>query len=115
MKDSRLIKICLSISIIGLILLSIYAEKTDPPEINLNEMEEYLGKTVITEGIVEKISVRPEVSFITLRDGEFRTTVVTFDPITTDIRKSNRILVAGQVKIYKGELEIIADRIERNE
>jgi len=113
MKDSQLIKICLSISIIGLILLSIYAEKTKPPEINLNEIEEYLGKTVITRGVVDKISVTPDVSFITLRDGDFRTTVVTFDPITADIRKSNHISVGGQVKIYKGELEIIADRLEK--
>jgi RecJ-like exonuclease len=113
MKDSKLIKLCLTISIIGLLALSIYAETANPPPINLKEIEDYLGKTITTSGEVERVSITPNVSFITLREGSFRTTVVTFDMLSTNIRSKDNINVTGQVKLYKGDLEIIAEKIEK--
>jgi RecJ-like exonuclease len=112
MKDSNLIKLCLTISILGLIFLAIYAENAETPRIRLNEVENYLGKTVITNGIVERVSVTPTVSFITLRDGSFRTAIVAFDPIS-NIRRDDNITITGQVKLYKNELEIVAEKIEK--
>ena len=113
MKDSNLIKLCLTISIIGLIALSIYAEKSNPTIIKLTEIEEYLGKTITTSGEVERVSITPNASFITLRDGSFRTTVVIFDMLPTNIRSKDDINVTGRVELYKGDLEIIADTIEK--
>ena len=81
-----------------------YAEQAETPKIKLHTVEDYLGKTVITNGIVERVSVNPKVSFITLRDGSFRTTVVVFDPIS-NIKSDDNIVVTGQVKLYKNELE----------
>ena len=115
MKDSQLIKLCLSISIVGLLLLSIYAETAKTPVINLNEIEDYLGKTVTTSGVVERISVTPTVSFITLRDGSFRTTAVVFDPLPTNIRSDDNIQVTGQIKLYKGDLEIVIEKLEKTD
>lgn len=113
MKDSTLIKLCLSISIIGLILLSLYAETVEASKIELSKIEEHLGKTITTSGTVKKITEKEGVSFIKISDNSSKTTIVIFDPPKLNISQNDQIIVTGQVKIYKSKLEIIAERIDK--
>ena len=111
MRDKTFLKIALAWSIIGIFLLILIANYTAPPELNIIELGENMGKTVVVDGIVDKTTYKKEVSFIDLKDSTGKITVVLFDNPAKKVYANDEIKVKGKISEYKGELEIIADEI----
>lgn len=92
---------------IALILLSQEGQSTDLGEIS----RQLVGKKIITQGIALNPALREQNLFFTLA-GKQKIKVVEFKSQTRKEDIENRLVeVQGTVKTYKGELEIIAEKI----
>jgi len=110
MKDSVLFKGALLWSVLGMCILLVIAEYSEPSKINIIESGESLGKTVIIEGKIESFVSKPTITFIEIKDKTGEILVVSFSKLKKPPCSS--IQVTGEVELYKGELEIIADEIK---
>ena len=110
MKDSTLLKISLIWSTIGIFLLLFISEYTEPPKVKINNLEENLGKKVTIEGKVLSFNSKQKVTFIEVEDNTGKINVITFDKINT-IRKNTKVKITGKVELYKGNLELVANKI----
>jgi len=110
MQDKVLLKLCLLWALVGIFLLILIANFTQPPEIKAIQMEDNLDKIVLVKGIVTQITPRDTVTFIDVKDSTGEIKVVLFDKLNS-VNQKECIQVRGRVELYKGELEIIADEI----
>ena len=111
MQDKVLLKLSLLWALVGLFLLLLIANFTQPPEIKAIQLEDNLDKIVLVEGEVMNIIPRDTVTFIDLQDSSGKIRVVLFDKLNS-INQGDKIQVRGRVELYKGELEVIADEIK---
>ena len=111
MKDNTFIKLALLWSLIGIFILMLTAVYTEPETVNVVDLEENLGKTVIVKGVVDHTTYKEKVAFIDLEDNSGKITVVVFDDLPKKVYKKDEISVRGEVEVYKDELEIIAQEI----
>lgn len=110
MKDSTLFKGAFIWSIVGLFILLIIAEYSEPTKINILSSAENLGRTVIISGEITSFASKPTVTFIEVKDTSGEILVVSFSKLKRPI--CSTIQVTGKVELYKGTLEIIADEIK---
>ncbi|UCD03717.1 MAG: OB-fold nucleic acid binding domain-containing protein [Candidatus Woesearchaeota archaeon] len=110
MKDSILFKGAFIWSIIGICILLLIAEYSEPAKINIISSDENLGKVVTIDGEILSFSSKPTVTFIEVRDKTGEILVVSFSRLKRP--PCSAIQVTGKVEVYKGELEIIADEIK---
>nr|MCK4929976.1 hypothetical protein [Nanoarchaeota archaeon] len=109
MKDSLLLRIALITSIIGLAILVIILKTTGLQEIDISEAKELEeDKTVRITGIVERVTNKDNFAIINIKKQE-TITVIIFDNI--NLSKGQKVEVIGKTKEYKGEKEVIADKI----
>lgn len=111
MKDSNLVKISLLWSILGIVFLLIISRYSTPNQVDIGSLENKLGKTVVVQGKVSEFTSTPEVTFMTLQDETGKVKVVSFKRVP-DIENKARAEITGKVELYKGELEIIAEKIK---
>ncbi len=110
MDDRTLIKISLAWSLIGIFALILIASYSAPEQIKIKDLESNVGKTVLLQGEVLKVSAAESATFIDLADDSGKITVVAFDKVQ-NITERNIVTVKGKVQIYKGNLELIASEI----
>ena len=114
MKEKTLLKISLICSIIGLYALFLINERIS---VNSKKIAE------INSTLLEKdISVRGEITRITKTEGLYlinikdksnkEIAIVVFKDQELELKKGNIISVEGTIKDYKGNLEILAKKIE---
>jgi len=111
MKDSTLLKLSLSLSLIGLLLLLVLTEFVEPEPLEITELVDNIGKHVYIEGFVESATYKDEVTFFTVSDSKEEILVVLFDKLDEVISEGDKIGVSGEVSLYKGKMEIIADEL----
>lgn len=111
MEDKTLIKICLAWSLIGILVLIGFALFTEPKVVKISELSESLGKTVIIQGDVLKASYTEKTSFLDVQDESGKVSVVIFAKPENKTFKGDIVQVKGAVKLYKGDLEIVADEV----
>lgn len=112
MRDKTLIKIALAWSLIGIVALMFVSEYTEPPTIKIIELGDHMGKTVAIQGNVTRAIYSEKVTIFEVKDRTADIKVVVFEKMNKTISKGDEIKAYGKVKIYKNELEVIADRIE---
>lgn len=115
MDDRQLFRFALCIALLGIIALYVVAEGIEIDTVNIDDItDEFLGKTVTISGTIQKITVLEKMTLITVAQQESLGTmlVVVFDPVS-DLSQGDFITVSGAVKEYKGQLEVVADRIEK--
>jgi len=110
MDDRTLVKISLAWSLIGVFVLIFIASYAEPEQIEIKNLENYVGKTVLIRGEVVGMSARESASFMGISDDSGNTTAVAFEKIT-NISIGNIVAVKGKVQLYKGEPELIASEI----
>lgn len=103
------LKLALFVSISGLVLLSILAYFIGPPHIELSKLESYNGKNVVVREKITSASHHPKVTFLTL--GKENVKVVLFGLPSHKFVAGDVVEVTGDIKYYKGELEIIAEEV----
>lgn len=121
MKDKTLYRICIIVSLIGIISLYFSIYHTEHQLIPLEEVNrDKVGSNVRTEGVIAEktITSQGHVFYEIVEDDE-SIEVAIFDNLIDDfninpaqIDEGSKIEVFGEVDIYQNELQIIPRRIE---
>ena len=111
MKDRTLIKISLAWSIVGIFVLILAVGLLAPQHIQLSEMERNIGKTVLIQGEITKISVTTATTFIDLQENETTASVVLFGRPSKPLQEGDIVAAKGKVSEYSGLLELIAGEV----
>ncbi len=109
MQDSTLLKIAISAGIIGVITLFLISSQIQPHHLkHIKSHEE--GETVQLTGEVQEVINAGSVTIMKIRTTQ-TIDVVAFDPI--DIHENEYIKITGEVGVYKGEKQIVAETITK--
>ena len=111
MKDKKLIRLTLILSILGLVSLSIIADYSEPKSIKIISAEENIDRTVIISGKINNFISKPTVTLFNLVDNTGKIKAVSFQDISW-VKKCSEAEVTGDIALYKGQLEIIVDSIK---
>ena len=109
MQDSTLLKIALITGLIGVFSLMIIMFSTEIQEVNISEAKAMEEDNIIKiTGTIERITTKEDFTIINLRKEE-SITVVMFEKI--DLNKGTKVEIEGKIQDYKGEKEIIAEKV----
>lgn len=121
-SDSQLMKLCLIISVAGIIALYVLAQFAEPVEMKISGIDSSLaGRNILVTGKVSSYFESSGNVFITIENnGTVKAVMFANDadknPSVYDLKINDSISVEGKLEIYKGELEIIARNLrEMNE
>lgn len=114
MKENALMKIAVICSFVGLIILFVISENTELLEVSVAGIDESdIFKDVKIKG--EVIRVRENSGTLFMDIGEIKTiSVVVFDN-ENDVDEGDYVIIEGEVREYKGRLEIIANDVKVSE
>jgi len=119
MDDSKIFKIALVTTILGLSGMMLLQDKVMPQEVKINKIDKgMLDADIMIEGVVIEIdkSSRSNTYFLQIIDDTGKITVVIFPDNALDIEKNSlkidslknhRIKITGKVSSYNGNLELI--------
>ena len=109
MHDSTLFRTAIIISIVGIGLLAIILATTGLQEVDISEAKELEeDKTIKITGTVQKITSKEDFSIIEMQKQE-SITVIVFEKI--NLTRGQAVEVSGKTKEYKGEKEVVAEKI----
>lgn len=110
MNETHLLRICLSVAVVGILALFFLAETLEAKEIEISEITpEYIGQTVSVFGTISTMTIHEGMTFMTLEDSKELFPVVFFLELS-DISSEDEILVSGKVQEYKGRLQIVGEK-----
>jgi len=108
-------KLCIACSIIGFISLVFLSNYSVPSKKSLNELnDKSAGLFVEVEGIVEKPSESKKTLFFMLSNDNESLRAVLFNPKKEEralVFEGNKLSVQGKIQEFKGNLEIIVEKI----
>ena len=115
MNDSVLLKIAISFSIIGLIILFFISDKIEIDEITIDKLDEMeIGKTVKIKGYVESVTNLEKVAFLRIAQEKTETvSIVLFKEENISLESGDYVEIIGEVEDYEGEKEIIGNLVKR--
>ncbi|MFH1003987.1 MAG: OB-fold nucleic acid binding domain-containing protein [Bacteroidota bacterium] len=115
-------KLSLGITIAGMIALFVFTQSIKPVPMKISEInQDYVGRTVVVTGYAKSMSVNNGNVFITFEDNESSIKLVMFEKEALknkdayNISRLDTLIAEGEVSIYKGEIEIIARKIRKEE
>lgn len=98
-------------AVIGLTLIYFSSLYLQLEQVNIGDIERsWSGKNVKIEGNVTDFSRSSGHAFMDLKDSTGEIMVVDFDS-DLKLEEGDRVTVTGHVEIYKGQLEVIADKV----
>ncbi len=98
-------------SVIGLGIMYATSIYVEPPKVEVGSIDaSWNGKPVILEGEVKDYSNVSSNIFIDLKDSTGRITVLMFES-SIRLSEGDRIRTVGNVELYRGKVEVIADNI----
>jgi len=113
MEENKLFNICLILSLLGLLFLTLYSENLELKETPIKDINyRLLNQRVKTSGIIDKISETQGLYLLNLKDGADELSVVIFKRGILALKKGMLVSVEGSVTEYQNETEIIAKRVE---
>ena len=107
MNESTLTKLALIWIFSATFTLFIIAEVSTAQPIT-DSIENHFGKEVVIQGEILKITPKESFTFIKLKTDTETIPVILFDNYQTN---GTKLRIQGKVDIYRGEFEIIANRI----
>ena len=113
MKEKNLLKIALICSVVGILILFIVSQNISVEEKTISRITfEDMDKKVKIKGFVENVIDTEKVVIINVVQPQ-NMDVVLFkeENETIDVKKDDLIEVIGKVEEYKGELEVIGQRV----
>jgi len=117
MNDKDIRNICLVLSVIGLIVLFIGVNLVNT-KTNIGDIDEsYIGKTVLISGNISSNYYNNGNVFLDVKDQTGKIKAVVFENTMKKLNINPKeisgcVEIKGSVNEYKGELEIIAERLE---
>lgn len=120
MDDTTLYKICLVFSVAGIVLLFAFTVLLGPEKVELSSIDEsYVGDRITTEGYVNDVRHSEDGHlFFHVKGGSGDIKIAVFSDNMREmglkkgtIVNGDRVRVTGDVKRWKGEIEIIPTSI----
>lgn len=111
MQEKTLVKLSLIVTLLGLSFLFVYAQNLDLEPVS--DLENSMSpEKVAMKGTVKNLKVMDKAVFFEL-EGEkiVSTDVILFPDSSIYLREGDHIELTGQVEEYKGEKEVIAEKI----
>jgi DNA/RNA endonuclease YhcR with UshA esterase domain len=110
-NERTLLKISITITIIGLSFLFLYSEEIDLREIA--SIDTQLPEEIVTmQGIVQKVQPSDKVLFMNVAGQRTENVdVILFTEENIYVKKGDSVEISGTVEEYKGKKEIIANKI----
>lgn len=100
------------LSIVGLVLIHLSSTYVTAEEAETDELKPgWIGKKVVVNGTATEVSRFNETLIFTLKDSEGAVKVAEFRS-DSDVSNGEKVEVKGTVKIYRGNMEIVADSIK---
>jgi len=111
MKEKLLLRIALLCAIMGVVLLFIVSENIEIDEKDINKINmDSIGEYVKIKGTINQLIETEEVMILNIEQPS-EITVFLFKNKQIHLAEGNYIEVIGKIEDYKGETEIIADKI----
>ena len=117
MNDTQLTWLALALSVIGLVGVYVVTYIDQPTQIRISEAENYIEKNVLIVGqITDKFVTDDGHVFILIEDDTGKLTGIAFNKVAESLPygslDKNRFLqIYGTIELYKGQLEIVVQRI----
>jgi len=114
MKEKTLLKIALSCSVVGLVVLFFISDNISVDTVDIGKIEdEEIGKIVKITGLVIRVNNMEKVMFIQVgQETVEKVDVVLFKDYDFDLSEGSYVEIIGEIEEYKGKKEIIANRIK---
>ncbi|MBU1975410.1 MAG: hypothetical protein KKG59_03325 [Nanoarchaeota archaeon] len=110
MQDKTLLRFAIGGCIFGILLLFVFSQAIHLPDSSISELEEMKpGDKVIIKAEVIMASNRGGTTILDLGQ-ECTIKAVVFDQV--DLKSGSMVRVGGTLQEYKGEMEIIVDKIQ---
>lgn len=112
MDEKTLLKIALTCSIVGIFIVFIFADKLEPSLVNISDVSEsFIDQDVKIRGTIVSSRITPSVLMFDVKDETGTIKVVAFDKEDFESGEGQLVEVLGNVKEYKGVLEIEAKKV----
>ena len=113
MEQEKIAVIALTASIAGIVLLFTIAQSIEPKEMKIEEISvEEEGLQVKVNARVEEFSQRQGIAFMQLYDGTGKIKAIAFKAEKVEgIGKGMLASFEGKIQIYKGELELVVEKV----
>ena len=118
-SDKTLLRVAVIVFTIGLFSLFILSQQMPEKVLAVSDIkEDMIGEKISVRGVVENPQVRSSLTmrFIDENNTNIKLWVVMFDPsqeIVNSFKSGDVVVVYGEVNIYRGELEITANKITK--
>ena len=114
MKEKTLLRVALISAIIGVSVLFIISDNIEIDEKTIDKInKDNIGEKVKIKGIVTKVSDTNKTLFLEISQPESMTLIVFKDDKEINISSGDYIEVIGKIDEYKGEMEVIVDKIRK--
>jgi DNA/RNA endonuclease YhcR with UshA esterase domain len=120
-SDKTLLKISIVVFAAGFTMLFLLAQQVPEKILSVGEITEgMIGEKVSVRGIAERPQVRTSLTMLLSDENSTSTKimVVMFNPtqeMLNGFRAGDIVAVSGEINIYRGELEIVANKISKIE
>jgi|SRR3989344_5988167 len=112
MKNEKLLKISLSLSLIGIFILALILEYQEIPLFEINKItKDELDMKVKIRGELKSLKETQGLYLLSVEDNSSKISVVVFKNDELNLTKYSTIEVEGKVLQYQNRFEIIADKI----
>lgn len=113
MEQEKIALIALLASIAGILFLFTMAQAIEPKEMKIEEISiKEEGMQVKVNARVEEFSQRQGIAFIQLYDGTGKIKAIAFKAEKfPEIKKGILAGFEGKIQIYKGELELVIEKV----
>ena len=114
MEQEKIAVIALLASIAGILLLLAMAESIEPKEMKIEEITvEKEGLQAKVNARIEEFSQRQGIAFMQLYDGTGKIKAIAFKAEKVErLGKGMFASFEGKIQIYKGELELVVERVK---
>ena len=113
MRRKNVYKLSVLLAVIGLSMVYASSFYMATGKVDIGSIKKsQAGKNVRIEGHVTSFSRPKNTAFVTVEDSTGAVQVVDFDS-SLDLRTGESVTVKGNVNIYHGELEIVADSVRQ--
>ena len=114
MKQERIALVALLASITGIALLFAMSEAIEPKEMKIGEIGfEEEGLQAKVNARIDSFSQRQGIAFMQLYDGTGKIKAIAFKAEKfPELKKGMLACFEGKIQIYKGELELVVEKVE---
>lgn len=115
MKEVTLLKIALTCSVFGIVLLFLISDRISVQEIDISKIEEEgIGKDVKVIGKVGRVTDTGKMMFLEVEQEKVeQVTIILFKPGDITLFEGEYVEIVGEVEDYKGKREIIANKVKK--